>query len=350
VGQYEVGHGDKGLTMTRERSPEWDIGRVRRAGQRAALDEVEEADLFGSRDLFSASISSFHKASSSTPMAGQPMRLAPERPGINKNHGRIGPCMPVVNEAPFGALPFEVHDIPSSRRQRQPYWDLKKHSGAHKTEAINNYYDPGKYAVKWNCVQSSVKGGIDFSHSLSRAASAGQMGHAPGQLGHAAHKAVLKDASAIDRSMCRGGPSTRPRVLLVHEFSKELPRPSPSGRQTIYYDELDPEASSKTLHEEMSFDASTADGAVIPRHDYAPSMQHGLSRDQSGRGHRLNVGKAGLSGHRRIAEKESTTQRASVEKMKEAPSRTRPDRGVVGFDQLKGREESSPKTRRLAQV
>lgn len=354
VGRYAVKHGDKGLRAVKERHPEWDFRRRPSHPTRKLPDTSYEVDPFGTQDIFDPNISSFHGASSSRSSGPQPMGCTTKRPALEQSQGRTFRDEIQMNEIPFHAGEWSLHDVPSSKRWRLPDWDVAKHSSSHVVEFMRSYYEPGKYAVRRTCVEQGVKDGVGFSRSLSRACSAGQLGHASGQLGHLAPKAVLHKegpegngkASIRDRSKARDGPLTRSRMLHVNDFAKEMPRPPLINASGVYHDLDDPEACAAVFQRDLTFDANSADHAVVPRNDYAPNMGQSLSRDRAGRGDRIFQDDPGLRMSRGLVFPESESQiEASVEQAKEVPSRCRPDMGV-SFDQCKGRVEASPLTQK----
>lgn len=353
VGKYDVKHGDKGLKITRTRSAEWDFSLRGRHPSRKPPDRTNEQDPFRAQDVFDGNLSSFHQAVASKSPANEVMRLTSGRRAIEKSQGRTMRDELLMHEANPHGMPWDAHDVFSSKRWREPDWDLKKVSGGHKVEVIKNYYEPGKFAVSLSGVRPGVKEGMHFSRLLSRSTSGGQVGHASGQLGHAAPKAVLQKegregnnkGSIQDRSLARDSPLARPRVVKVNDFEKELARPPLIRTGGEYYDEDDPDVMEATLKGQLAFDADSADRAVIPRRDHAPSMKSSLSRDRAGRGNRIFQSETGLRMSKGIGNRPAEVGlHISVEQSKESPSRPRPDVGTT-FDQCKGRLEASPKTR-----
>jgi len=341
IGRYEVLHGDRGTRVVQERNPEWDFAARPRHQSRKELDmSLLEKDPFGAQDQFDQHLSSFHRASCTSPKAREQLRRSRARPPLEKCQGRTYHDRIQMSEPPLGAKDWNFHDLSSSKRPRVPDWSFEKHAGSHRVEIINTTYEPAKYAVSWSCVESPVKSGLSFDLSLSRSASAGHTGRGPGQLGLGSPKAPK------DRSLARDCPLTRQRVVRVSNFTKELSRPPLEGNRSAYHDEQDPEANEAVLQRSLTFDASIADRAVIPRSDIALRMCHSLTRERAGRGDRIFQADNGLRMAKGIGHHEGRTAlEASVEQAKEVPSRCRPDMGMT-FDQAVGREDASPKTRK----
>eukprot|EP00439_Symbiodinium_sp_Y106_P020052 s3602_g2.t1 len=97
---------------------------------------------------------------------------------------------------------------------------------------------------------------------------------------------IPKSRMAPDRSLYRGcSPAVR-RKTCVQDFSQDLDRPPLISASEVYFDEDDPDASQKALEWQLSFDASTASRAVLPR-CMSPSLEASLPRDRALRGARI---------------------------------------------------------------
>merc|ERR1712060_833098 len=141
-----------------------------------------------------------------------------------------------------------------------------------------------------------------------------------------------------DRSLFRACPQTRPRVLNVRNFSKGLGRPSVERAE--YYDVDDPAATAETMKRELAFDADTADHAVIPRRDHAPSMARSLERNRAGHGARLFQDDHAVRTMHGIRPHSPRKQdEDDIEDSEEISPEPKPARGLT-FEQYKGRAPS----------
>jgi len=244
----------------------------------------------------------------------------------------------LLHEASQHARPWGSQDVPSSTRPRDSILDFQ-HLRARGKVAVENYFEPGKYSINYDPVESPVKVGVPIKTSLSRSRSE------VGQLRHQAPKSLLrvqgaKESTHPDRSLQRSCSAVRARITHVNDFDTETTRPPLMKPPPVYYDDSDPQVSAEWLERRLTYDSSIADRAVIPRQDHAPSMMVGLPRG-CGRGSRILETDLGVLNMMGRGPQETSTQiDCTVEQAKEVPSRQRPDRGVKRFEHYSGRQPS----------
>jgi len=258
------------------------------------------------------------------------MKLATDRPDIVEH-----PMNKVnMTPAPDHYKEWGKMDEHSTIIPRRPDWDFKKHTQGHKAEFGTGGFDsePGKYDVNWQSVERTSKS-RSFEKGLKRAE------HSDG-FGYTAAKAVLRPSTSNikpDRSSFRGCAQVVGRKTGIQDFGKDLDRPPLIQMKQVLYDEDDPEISAQVWRQEMSFDASTVDKAVIPRHDHAPCMSACPSREKALKGKKiaqmdlgLHLSTGGLS--------QTSVDASSIEAT--SPSCSRTNIGM-SFDQMKGRYEKA---------
>lgn len=239
---------------------------------------------------------------------------------------------------------LEHHDKNTSLMPRRPVWDLSlplpRGSVAQKT-----YYECGKFNIERS--QTFIERGLKDAVKFHR-----QTGHAAPLQGHQSCPELLRhDQSteatpsslsvAQDRSLHRNGPSTRPRVVNVQDFGKDLDRPPIIKKKAAYHDERNPEVDSAVLRGEMCFDADAAVVAVRPRKDAAPNLGKSISRAK-GEGNRMMADDCGMAGSKGLLFADTQVQlHSTVDQSKEEASRLRGDSGLRTFDTTLGREERS---------
>lgn len=256
AGHYRVSH-----SFTKVRSPLWEFG----ARSKHIPRKQREADC--GMEL-GETWSSFSKAYEPGLRDGY-LKLATSRPEP------ADACHYGMTFAPEHYGAWATLDAASSSSARQPAWDFKRHMHGHTADFAMNFpfFEPGKYNVKdqYTCV------GMPFSKGLSRSQSAGEVSQ---------DGLIPKSRMAPDRSLYRGcSPAVR-RKTCVQDFSQDLDRPPLISASEVYFDEEDPDASQKALEWQLSFDASTASRAVLPR-CMSPSLEAGLPRDRALRGARI---------------------------------------------------------------
>lgn len=243
-----------------QRQPQWDIGQ--RSRHRRAREEKPAGAELG--DMYNGFADGLARQGKFEPMA-----LAPPRPDVTTL------CPQSMTFAPAHQKDWAKLDGSSSRSQRYPDWDFKKHMSGHHFDLHMSfpYFEPGKYDVE----MKDTATGLPFSKVMSRAQSAGEM--KSGGMGP-------KNRLLPDRSCFRGCAAAVPRKTCLQDFAQDLDRPPLLVIDAPPYDEDDPEVSQKVLDWQMSFDASTADKLIVSR-CATPSMKASLARHQALRGARI---------------------------------------------------------------
>lgn len=334
LGYYKASH-----AITLERSPSWEIGAKPRHASRK--DSGEQPDIGGSISAMSGSCSPAKRGWDSLALKDgtrnrdqlkaslEPMALGSERPSLFKV------CSDEGNDD-IPVLPTEDLHRTYERTtclQRQAVYDFSKWQ---KRQALPSkecqYFEAGKYRVKYSVVDAAVRGGRPFQHHVRSDAGSRN-----------APKAVMvpddgKSGIWPDRSLYRSALLARPRATHISDFSKELERPSIIKTGGTFYDDDDPEACRATLERELNFDASSVDVAVTTRRDSAPDMQRSLRREAAGVGARVFQSDSAMRSSKGFGFSETATEAfSSVEACKESPSREKQDR-LVAIDRMKGRD------------
>lgn len=318
-GQYQVR-----TDMVHDRPPAWDFSeRPRNQSKKPQAGD----DFLCSQELGST-YSSFSSATQASKL--EQMTLASARPDLAKI------SLLSMTEAPPHYTDWCLQDEHSSQLWRRPLWDFQKHTQGRKDDMGKGcpYFEPGKYNIRYDAVESPVKIGPLFEQLLSRAQTAGNLGfNVPKAL-------LVESGQKPDRSLYRGGLQTQPRVVNVNDFAREIARPPLTTMSQVYYDETDPEASAAAMQHLLEFDASTADRALIPRRDLGTPMARVADRDCAFRGSRMRAATCGGS---------SAPRRPGVgedaDLSKDGAIRVRRDLGVVAFGQQKGRSPARTESR-----
>lgn len=257
----EAGHYRVNDSCSFQRQPQWDIGQRSRHQGRAREEKPAGAELGDMYNGFADGLARQGKF--------EPMALAPPRPDMTTL------CPQSMTFAPAHQKEWAKLDGSSSRSQRYPDWDFKKHMSGHHFDLHMSfpYFEPGKYDVE----MKDTATGLPFSKVMSRAQSAGEM--KSGGMGP-------KNRLLPDRSCFRGCAAAVPRKTCLQDFAQDLDRPPLLMIDAPPYDEDDPEVSQKVLDWQMSFDASTADKLIVSR-CATPSMKASLARHQALRGARI---------------------------------------------------------------
>ncbi|CAE8735602.1 unnamed protein product [Polarella glacialis] len=318
-----IGHYRVNDAVVRDRMPEWNFG------EKPKHVPIRPKELDAGTELgesFSSFGSPFHRTSGL-----EQIGLATERPNlavISKIR------MSLASDQQGSVTEWAKQDEHSSVISREPVWDLSRQEGRKKSSALTTcqFFEAGKYNVNYVAVESPTKSGMKWQKVLSRAQTAEN-------LGYSSPKAMLKPPTerlSADRSLYRGCAVSVQSKTHISDWSKDLDRPPLMKKQKAMYDEDDLEAASTVFEQEMSFDASSADHAVVRRRDLWPPMSANLARDRAGRGSRLLQGDIGMLHSYGIEFPETSDELGSVESTKEIRSRLRPDMGCR-FNQLKGR-------------
>jgi len=263
----------------------------------------------------------------------EPHAVATERRALEKSQGRSFREEILFHEQSIGARPWCVQDKFSSKRHKDVTLDFELMNGRKKA-SLEGYFEPGKYAIKYDIVDSPVKVGGPMKKALARAAT---------HTGFTVPKDLLKPQGPRthpDRSLFRASPATHSRITHVQDFGQDMDRPPLMKAQEVYYDEADPEASAEWLERRLTYDPSSADRAVIPRQDHCPTMSRTLSRGNCRGSRLLESDKALLTSMGRTDPEPASLMGVAVEAM-EKPSRTRPDKVVIPFEHYSSRYPSS---------
>jgi len=306
-----------------DRYPEWDFGEKEK---HLPIQPIERDTGAEPGEAFSSLGNPFSRSSGL-----EQLGLGADRPPVGfYYHGR--PPKQAVNATFMREEYRDWHrrDEYSSRRDRYPDWDVVKHSGSHSVQLLDTgkYFDPGKYKVNLDTIAPVPKSGIPFQRAMGRSQTDSKL----------APKAILippRKALAADRSLSRGCSQTVPRKTCLQDFGKDMDRPPLTIPAKEYHDVNDPEASAKVLHQQMTFDASSADNYVITRKDYGPDMQTCMPRKKAAMGARIFQNHPlGLRHTMGVGFTESSVDERPVE-AKEAPY----NRTSVGmsFQQTQGR-------------
>jgi len=270
-----------------DRYPEWDFGEKEK---HLPIRPIERDTGAEPGESFSSLGNPFSRSSGL-----QQMGLGADRPPVGfYYHGR--PPKQAFNATSMRPeyKEWQKRDEYSSKRERYPDWDVEKHSGSHSVQLLQTgkYFDPGKYKYSLDVIAPVPKSGIPYKRAMAVG------GIWPGMSrsmtdSKLAPKAVLHPEAPYgkalkqDRSLSRGCSQTVPRKTCLQDFGKDMDRPPLSIPAKEYYDVNNPEASARVLHQQMTFDASTADNYIITRKDYGPDMQRCMPRKKSGMGVRI---------------------------------------------------------------
>jgi hypothetical protein len=197
------------------------------------------------------------------------------------------------------------------------------------------FFEAGKYAVKFDVVSPSVKVHTGFHQQLSRATTTGKL--APKGMHHDKGSKHVQDRSLYRHQACR------PRITHVMHMHKDLDRPPLTKPPPILHDESDPEVVAKVREREMTFDATTVDRAVTHRNDHAPSMHRSIARDKASLGSRhaqddgaiRRLHSASNYNPERHGEERSPAELKTLDSL-----RRRPDIGLMTFEQSKARDKT----------
>eukprot|EP00443_Scrippsiella_acuminata_P084238 CAMPEP_0115537860 /NCGR_PEP_ID=MMETSP0271-20121206/88550_1 /TAXON_ID=71861 /ORGANISM="Scrippsiella trochoidea, Strain CCMP3099" /LENGTH=650 /DNA_ID=CAMNT_0002970677 /DNA_START=37 /DNA_END=1989 /DNA_ORIENTATION=+ len=333
VGRYTPSYG-----MVVGRYPEWNCGDFPKTPSKKEKEaDINTIDPFSHIDM-SSPHHSFASAAAAPPSGPEQIDVATARRPLEKSQDRTRRDALLMHEMSPHAGPWGLQDIPSSNRHRHNILNFK-HLRARGKASYENYFEPAKYNIKYDLVDSPIKVGAPLKSSLSRARSQS------GQMRHQAPKDVLrvqgaKDSTHPDRSLQRSCSAVQPRITNVNDFDTEIERPPLMRPPQVYYDDSNPEVSAEWLERRLNYNSSTADRMVIPRQDHAPDMMQALPRGGC-RGSRLLESDLGvLQSLGRGAPESSTQTECSVEQAKEVPSRQRPDLGVKHFEHYVGRQPS----------
>lgn len=176
-----------------QRQPQWDIGQRSRHQGRAREEKPAGAELGDMYNGFADGLARQGKF--------EPMALAPPRPDVTTL------CPQSMTFAPAHQKEWAKLDGSSSRSQRYPDWDFKKHMSGHHFDLHMSfpYFEPGKYDVE----MKDTATGLPFSKVMSRAQSAGEM--KSGGMGP-------KNRLLPDRSCFRGCAAAVPRKTCLQDF------------------------------------------------------------------------------------------------------------------------------------
>jgi len=276
------------------------------------------------------SFSSFSGGASPNTSGMNQMEMSIARPGIVEA-ARMN--MTFANEH---YRDWSTMDASSSTIQRLANWDLKKHSQGHKVEKFPGFEsEPGKYDVKYDAVSPSSKSRNDFAKALPHAPASSSKGFWPAPISLLPEK----EPDPPDRSNFRGCEATRPRTGCP-DMGKNLDRPPLSPKEQVPYDEDDPWVTSQVWKRQMTFDASSADRCVIPRHDHAPELRTCMPRANAKKGTKIiqdDLLEYWSAGGMSVTSNDFAAEKAA----KDLRSWPRTDLGR-SFDQVDGRGQAAP--------
>lgn len=324
VGRYQPKH-----TMVMERAPAWNFGShpVTEPRKTRELD-INVRDPFSHADMGSTMSSLANTTTGFHPYGLEPMDLTIDRKPL------CGQSQAHLSEMKTITKPWHMHDSHSSNRARAPDIDFDRVTGRKSVEK-DNFFQAGKYKSH----SSSPTKVPAFKKALARERAA------TGQLGHNHPVASLKPGShgksqPVDLSLYRGCPMTVSGVKAVNDFDNELPRPPLAKAEPVYFDEDDPEVMAAWMQHQLTFDASSADRAVIPRGDRSLNMAHTVTRGQLRGSRLLECDKGMLLAQGRAKSEGADEMEKGKEQDMYSPSRRRLDIGVKHFHHYKGREHS----------
>eukprot|EP00930_Biecheleria_cincta_P095350 TRINITY_DN87311_c0_g1_i1.p1 TRINITY_DN87311_c0_g1~~TRINITY_DN87311_c0_g1_i1.p1 ORF type:complete len:598 (+),score=102.22 TRINITY_DN87311_c0_g1_i1:32-1825(+) len=274
--------------------------------------------------------SSFSGGASPNTSGMNQMDMSIARPGI------VEAARMNMTFAPDHYRDWSTMDTSSSTIQRLANWDLKKHSQGHKVETFAGFEsEPGKYDVKYDAISPSSKSRSDFAKALPHAPASSSKGFWPAPI----RLLPEKEPDPPDRSNFRGCEATRPRTGCP-DMGKGMERPPLSPKKEVPYDEDDPWVTSQVWKREMTFDASSADRCIIPRHDHAPELRTCMPRANAKKGTKIvqdDLLEYWSAGGMSVTSNDFAPEKAA----KDLRSWPRTDLGR-SFDQVDGREQAAP--------